>query len=87
MNAHKNARTTPHIRELIVARRQDGWSAAEIAEAIGVSVRTVYKWLRRFHEAGRAGLANGRSAAARIANRLADVLIVEIAPGCAANDA
>jgi transposase InsO family protein len=79
VNPHKNARTTLYIRELIVVRRQDGWSAAEIAEAIGVSVRTVYKWLARFREAGRAGLFNGQSAAGRIANRMADALIVEIA--------
>jgi transposase InsO family protein len=79
VNPHKNARTTPHIRELIVTRRQDGWTVAEIAEAIGVSERTVYKWLARFRKAGRAGLSNGQSAAGRIANRLPDPLIEKIA--------
>ena len=44
MNAHKNARTTPHIRELIVARREAGWPVEQIAVAIGVSRRTVYLW-------------------------------------------
>ncbi len=79
MNAHQNAKTTLHIRELIVARRHEGWSASEIAEALDVSVRTVFKWLRRFREAGRAGLLDGPCAASRLANRLANPLIEKIA--------
>ena len=47
VNAHKNARTKPYVRELMAARRAEGWSAAEIAEAAGVSTRTVHKWLAR----------------------------------------
>jgi transposase InsO family protein len=72
VNAHKNARTTLHIRELIVARHEAGWEIGEIADAIGVSVRTVHKWLTRFRQGGLAGLQNGASAARRIANRLSD---------------
>lgn len=78
MNAHKNARTTPHIRELIVARLEAGWRPAQIAEAIGVSVRTVHKWRSRFRRSGRAGLQNGASAAGRVANRLSDHAIALI---------
>ena len=78
MNAHKNARTTPHIRALIAERFEAGWAGPEIAEAIGVSVRTVYKWRRRFRQAGRAGLQNSPSAAGRIANRLSDHTIALI---------
>jgi hypothetical protein len=37
----------------------------DIAAEFGVSVRTVHKWLRRFHEDGRAALANGASAPVR----------------------
>jgi transposase InsO family protein len=73
VNAHKNARTTPYVRELMAARRREGWSAGEIAEAAGVSARTVYKWF------GRNSLENLSSRARRVANRLADPLITEIA--------
>ncbi len=79
MNAHHNARTTPHIRELMAARFSAGWPADEIAEAIGVSVRTVYKWLERHRRGGADALHNARSAPARVANRLADPTIAEIA--------
>lgn len=73
MNAHKNARTTPYIRELMAQRRQEGWSIAEIGEAAGVSARTVYKWLAR-------DCAENRPCRARrVANRLAEPLIAEIA--------
>jgi transposase InsO family protein len=63
MKVHRNARTTPKARALIVQRvEQEGWSVAETAEAFGVSARTVYKWRRRYGEEGAAGL-NDRSAA------------------------
>jgi transposase InsO family protein len=72
VNAHKNARTTPYIRELMAVRRREGWSADEIAEAAGVSARTVYKWLAR------ASAENRSSRAARIANRLSAPMIAKI---------
>ena len=57
MNRHKNARTTPYGRALMVRRvRELGWSAAATAEAAGVSVRTVRKWLARHRSEGAAGL-------------------------------
>jgi transposase InsO family protein len=73
VNAHKNARTTPYVRELMSDRRAEGWSASEIAEAAGVSARTVYKWLAR------ETAQNRSSRARRVANRLADPIIAEIA--------
>ena len=65
MNAHRNARTTPYARALIVERRQAGEPIAAIASAFGVSARTVYKWLKRHREGGGAALLNGASAPAR----------------------
>ena len=57
MNRHKNARTTPYGRALMVRRvRELGWSAGQAAEAAGVSVRTVRKWLARHRSEGAAGL-------------------------------
>jgi transposase InsO family protein len=79
VNAHKNARTTLHIRELMAARFAAGWSPGEIGDAVGVSVRTVYKWLARYRRGGAAALRDARSAPARVANRLAEPVIAEIA--------
>ena len=62
MNSHKNARLTPHGRALLVRRvLEEGLRPVEAAQAMGVSRRTVYKWLRRFHEEGLAGLQNRSS--------------------------
>ena len=62
MNNHKNARLTVHGRALLVQRvLEEGLRPAEVAHAMGVSARTVYKWLRRFQEEGHAGLWNRSS--------------------------
>lgn len=62
MNAHSRAKTNPRSRELIVDRvRAEGWSRREAAEALGLSVRTVAKWLRRYREGGLAGLRDRTS--------------------------
>lgn len=61
-NPHQNARTTEYSRALMVARRAAGRPVAQIAAEFGVSRRTVWKWLRRHREGGRAALANGASA-------------------------
>lgn len=66
MNNHKGARLTPHSRALLVKRiTQDGLRAEEAAHAAGVSVRTAYKWLRRFRDEGHAGLQNRSSRPSR----------------------
>jgi len=54
--AHRNSKLTPSGRMLLVHRVQAGWSAARVAEAVGVSRATVYKWLRRFRDEGQSGL-------------------------------
>ena len=46
----------------MVARHAQGRPVAQIAEELGVSVRTVYKWLRRFREGDQAALHNRPSA-------------------------
>jgi transposase len=57
MNTHKNARLTPHGRALLARRvLGEGLRPEEVAQAQGVSVRTVYKWVRRYREEGKAGL-------------------------------
>ena len=60
-NPHNNARTCVYSREQIVARHQSGQCPGDIAAAFGISVRTVYKWLKRHREHGAQGLHNRRS--------------------------
>ncbi len=61
-NHHKNARTTPHIRALIVDRAlRKQQPVRDIASTFGISTHTVYKWLARYREAGGAGLESASS--------------------------
>jgi transposase-like protein len=72
MNAHKNARTTPFGRAVMVRRvLEEGWSVAAVASAFEVSTRTVRKWLARFCSEGVVGLENRSSAPHLVANKLA----------------
>lgn len=55
--SHAKAKLTPMGRRLVVERvRNEGWTAAQTAEAMGVSRATVYKWLARYDREGLAGL-------------------------------
>ena len=57
MRLHRNAKTTPKGRALLVVRVTElGWSMTEAAEGCGLSVRSGYKWLARYRAEGRAGL-------------------------------
>lgn len=41
MNSHQNARTTPHLRRLMVTRvLEQGYAPMRVAEELGISVRT-----------------------------------------------
>lgn len=63
MKLHANARTCPHSRRLAVDRvGRQGWTLGAAAEAAGVSVRTVSKWLRRYRDEGEQGLLDRCSA-------------------------
>ena len=66
---HANARTNPFARRLMVERVAAGWPAAHVAEQLGVSRATVYKWLRRFDQAGQAGLVDRSSRPQRMPTR------------------
>ena len=73
MKIHGNAKTCPHSR-LLLCRRvvEQGWSLARVAEAAGVSERTVAKWLGRYRTEGEAGLGDRSSAPGEVANRTAE---------------
>jgi len=68
--AHVNARTNVFARRLIVERVAAGWPAAHVAEQLGVSRATVYKWVRRHAEAGDAGLDERSSRPRRMPARV-----------------
>jgi transposase InsO family protein len=55
------ARTTLFARQLIVERVAAGWPPAHVAEQLGISRATVYKWLRRWRQEGVPGLADRSS--------------------------
>ena len=62
MQLHRNAKTTPRSRLEIVRRLESGERAEDVAEGVQVSVRTVYKWLRRYRDDGPQGLEDRSSA-------------------------
>ena len=69
MNMHKNAQLTPKGRELLIERLERGECASDVACAMGVSVRTVYKWRKRYREEGSDGLQDRSSRPLRSPNR------------------
>jgi transposase InsO family protein len=70
MNSHKNARTTPYSRGVLVDRVcKLGHPPRRVAGELGVSVRTVHKWLARYRAQGAAGLADRPSCAHRLPHR------------------
>jgi transposase InsO family protein len=80
MKLHGNARTCLHSRRLLVERvLEQGWTLAAAAEAAGVSVRTVSKWLRRFRELGEEGLLDRSSIPAWVPHRTPEERVQAIA--------
>src|SRR5512143_3068194 len=58
---HKNARLTPNGRALMLRRLEAGQHQADVAQAMGVSLTTLKKWVRRFRAEGVAGLRDRSS--------------------------
>jgi transposase InsO family protein len=80
MKLHANARTCPHSRRLAVDRvERDGWTLRAAAEAAGVSVRTVSKWLRRYRDEGEQGLLDRCSAPGSVPLRTGESRVAVIA--------
>jgi transposase InsO family protein len=70
MRLHRNARTCPASRRLLVDRiLVERWPVAVAAGAAGISERTAAKWLRRFREEGATGLLDRSSAPHRVPHR------------------
>jgi len=80
MKLHGNARTCPHGRRLMVRRvEEEGWTLAAAAEAAGVSVRTVSKWLACYRAEGEDGLVDRSSAPRSIPHRTPEERVQAIA--------
>ena len=76
---HRNAKTTPIMRALIVHRiRHEQWPPAEAAAAAGISVRTTYKWLRRHRVGGQPALEDASSRPHRQPRRTAAETVAAI---------
>jgi transposase InsO family protein len=61
MDIHKNARTTPLSRMLIVQRLASGWSVDAVAVTQGITPKTVRKWRDRYRVEGKTGLTDRSS--------------------------
>lgn len=71
MNLHKNAKTCPKSRALMVSRvLEERRSVAVVAVEFGVSRGTVYKWIRWYGEGGESGLRDGSSKPRVLPHRL-----------------
>jgi transposase InsO family protein len=74
MDVHQNARLTPHCRELLVGRVLAGRPRCAVAQELGVSERTVQKWVGRFQREGVAGLRDRSSRPKRSPHTTAEPL-------------
>ena len=97
---HPRPRLSVFSRQLLVMRVQAGWPAAHVAEQLGISRATAYKWVRRYRAEGEAGPprpelpaaplaapARRRRAEAEILAARADVAVRPGPPGTAARAA
>lgn len=76
--AHPKSRLTIFGRQLLVARVRAGWPAAHVAEQLGISRATAYKWVRRYRAEGEPGLRDRSSRPCRSPRRLSDAAEAEI---------
>jgi transposase InsO family protein len=58
---HRNAPLTPEGRLRLCQRIEDGWPVAHVAEQLGISRPTAYKWWRRYQAEGAGGLVDRSS--------------------------
>ncbi|MGH2466544.1 MAG: IS481 family transposase [Candidatus Limnocylindrales bacterium] len=71
--AHPKARLTVFSRQLLVKRVMvDGWPTATVAEQLGISRATGYKWIRRYRVEGPPGLEDRSSRPHHSPRRMSD---------------
>jgi len=76
--AHPRARLTYFSRQLLVGRVAAGWPVAHVAEQLGISRATAYKWVRRYRAEGEPGLLDRSSRPRRSPRRLSPAAEAEI---------
>ena len=77
--AHPSARLTVFSRQLLVKRvLVDGWATATVAEQLGISRATAYKWVRRYRVDGLPGLEDRSSRPHRSPRRSSDQVTAAI---------
>jgi transposase len=74
MDLHQNARLTPVCRELMVRRVLAVRAKAQVGRELGVSVKTVDKWYKRYAERGLEGLQDRSSRLHRFPGATEEVL-------------
>jgi transposase InsO family protein len=67
---HPRSKLTVFGRQLLVTRVDQGWPAAHVADQLGISRATAYKWVRRYRTEGEAGLLDRSSRPHRSPRRL-----------------
>jgi transposase InsO family protein len=75
---HPRPRLSVFSRQLLVGRVAAGWPVAHVAEQLGISRATAYKWVRRYRAEGDAGLLDRSSRPHRSPRRLDSVAEAEI---------
>lgn len=78
MNSHSNARTNAYSRAIIIQRYQSGEPQQVIADALGVSRRTICKWIARHKDNPDIGLHDRSSRPKRFPNQLAQACVEAI---------
>lgn len=79
MNVHKNARLTAHSRAELVRRvLEAGQTRQAVAEAFGISGKTVRKWVERFRAEGASGLTDRSSRPGRLREPTPDHIAKQI---------
>lgn len=76
--ANPRPRLSVFSRQLLVHRVAAGWPAAHVAEQLGISRATAYKWVRRYRTEGDTGLLDRSSRPRRSPRRLSDAAEAEI---------
>ena len=77
--AHPKARLSVFSRQLLIKRvLVDGWPVATVAEQLGISRATGYKWVRRYRADGLPGLEDRSSRPHRSPRRSSDVVTAAI---------
>ena len=75
---HPRPRLSVFSRQLLVGRVAAGWPVAHVAEQLGISRATAYKWVRRYRAEGEDGLFDRSSRPHRSPRRLGAAAEAEI---------